>query len=154
MRNRFESSEVAQGRFRPLGESQLPKGQSVVTAHQLERITWSLENTPEQISIDSPLPGTQWPLRDLLPDTNLASSHEVLVQHNLQRYTQRALACLTPREATVICRRFGLGDRSAETLDQISRDLHLSRERVRQITGTALEKLKQHKSILQACLEQ
>ena len=34
IRSRFESSEVAQGRFRPLGESQLPKGQSVVTAHQ------------------------------------------------------------------------------------------------------------------------
>jgi len=120
----------------------------------LERIAWSLENTPEQISIDNPLPGTQWPLRDLLPDTHQASSHEVLVQHNLQRYTQHALACLTPREAAIICRHFGLGDRPAETLDQIGRDLNLSRERVRQINSAALDKLKQHKAILQACLEQ
>jgi len=39
-------------------------------------------------------------------------------------------------------------------LDQIGRDLNLSRERVRQITSAALDKLKQHKAILQACLEQ
>jgi enamine deaminase RidA (YjgF/YER057c/UK114 family) len=37
---------------------------------------------------------------------------------------------------------------------QIGRDLNISRERVRQITTTALEKLKQHKAMLQACLEQ
>ena len=78
----------------------------------------------------------------------------VLVQHALQRYTQDALACLTPREATVISRRFGLGDRPVETLEQIGRALNISRERVRQITTTALDKLKQHKAMLQACLEQ
>jgi RNA polymerase sigma factor (sigma-70 family) len=120
----------------------------------LERVAWSLEHTPEQISIDNPLPGKQWPLREMLPDTHLVSSHEVLVQHALQRYTQDALACLTPREAAVISRRFGLGDTPVETLEQIGRDLHISRERVRQITATALDKLKQHKAMLQACLEQ
>lgn len=119
----------------------------------LERIAWSLENIPEQISIDNPLPRIQWPLRDLLPDTRLASSDEVLVQHNLRRYTQHALACLTPREAAVICRRCGLDDRPVETLEQIGRALHLSRERIRQITSAALDKLKRHKAISQACLE-
>src|SRR2546425_1868128 len=38
------------------------------------------------------------------------------------------------------------------TLEQIGRDLNISRERVRQITTTALDKLKQHKAMLQACL--
>ena len=84
----------------------------------------------------------------------MSASHEALIQHTLQRYTQAALACLTPREAAVISRRFGLGDRPVETLEQIGCDLHISRERVRQITATALEKLKQHKAMLQACLEQ
>ena len=68
-----------------------------------------------------PTPGKQWPLRELLPDTRLTSSHEVLVQHALQRYTQDALTCLTPREAIVISRRFGLGDHPVETLEQIGR---------------------------------
>jgi RNA polymerase sigma factor (sigma-70 family) len=136
------------------GRTPTPQEIAQRTDIPLERIAWSLEHTPEQISIDNPLPGKQWPLRELLPDTRLTSSHEVLVQHALQRYTQDALACLTPREAAVISRRFGLGDSPVETLEQIGRDLNISRERVRQITTTALDKLKQHKAMLQACLEQ
>jgi len=136
------------------GRTPTPQEIAQRTDIPLERVAWSLEHTPEQISIDNPLPGKQWPLRELLPDTRLTSSHEVLVQHTLQRYTQDALACLTPREAAVISRRFGLGDHPVETLEQIGRDLNISRERVRQITTTALDKLKQHKAMLQACLEQ
>jgi RNA polymerase sigma factor (sigma-70 family) len=136
------------------GRNPTPQEIAQRTDIPLERVAWSLEHIPEQISIDNPLPGKQWPLRELLTDTHLISSHEVLVQHAIQRYTQNALACLTPREATVISRRFGLGDRPVETLEQIGRDLHISRERVRQITTTALDKLKQHKAMLQACLEQ
>src|SRR5499427_6130702 len=120
----------------------------------LERVQWSLDNTPEPISIDSPLPGKDRTLSNLLPETRLPTSYEVLVQHNLRRYTQRALACLTPREATIISRRFGLHDRPAETLEQISCDLHISRERVRQIATEALDKLKQHEAMLLACAEQ
>ena len=136
------------------GRTPTPQEIAQRTDISLERIAWSLEHTPEQISIDNPPPGKQWPLRELLPDTRLSGSHEVLIQHTLQRYTQAALTCLTPREAAVISRRFGLGDRPVETLEQIGRDLHISRERVRQITTTAMEKLKQHKAMLQACLEQ
>jgi RNA polymerase sigma factor (sigma-70 family) len=136
------------------GRTPTPQEIAQRTDISLERVIWSLEHTPEQISIDNPLPGKRWPLRELLPDTRLTGSHEVLVQHALRRYTQDALACLTPREAAVITRRFGLDDRPVETLEQIGRDLHISRERVRQITTTALDKLKQHKAMLQACLEQ
>ena len=120
----------------------------------LERVQWSLENTPEPISIDSPLPGQDWTLRHVLPDTNTPSSDEVLVQRNLRRHIQCALACLTPREAAIICRHFGLGDRPAETLGQIGRDFHISRERVRQITIEALDKLKRHEAMRLASLEQ
>ncbi len=120
----------------------------------LERVQWSLDNTPEPISIDSPLPGQERALSHLLPETRLPTSYEVLVQHNLRRYTQRALACLTPREAAIICRRFGLNDCPAETLEQISGDLRISRERVRQIATEALDKLKQHEAMRLACAEQ
>jgi RNA polymerase primary sigma factor len=120
----------------------------------LERVKWSLENTPEPLSIDSPLPGQERALSTLLPDTRIPNSDELLVQHNLRRHTRRALACLTPREAAIICRRFGLDDRPAETLEQISRDLRISRERVRQIATEALDKLKRHEAMLLASLEQ
>lgn len=119
----------------------------------LERVQWSLENAPEPISIDSPLPGQDRALRHVLPDTHTPNSDEVLVQRHLHRHTQRALACLTPREAAIICRHFGLGDRPTETFEQIGRDLHLSRERVRQIATEALDKLKRHEAMRLASLE-
>ena len=72
------------------GRTPSPQEIAQRTDISLERVAWSLEHTPEQISIDNPLPGKQWPLRELLPDTRLTSSHEVLVQHALQRYTQDA----------------------------------------------------------------
>jgi len=120
----------------------------------LERVKWSLENTPEPISIDSPLPGQDRTLRHVLPDTNTPSSDEVLVQRHRRHHIQRALACLTPREAAIICRYFGLDDQPAETFGQIGHDFHLSRERVRQIAIEALDKLKHHEAMRLASLEQ
>lgn len=120
----------------------------------LERVERSLNNAPEPISIDNPLPGQQHSLKDLLPDTRLPASNEVLMHAKLRQHTQRALQCLTPREVAIISRRFGLDDCPAETLEKIGRDLHISRERVRQIVMEALEKLKQHEAMSLAVLEQ
>jgi RNA polymerase primary sigma factor len=120
----------------------------------LERVERSLKNSPEPVSIDNPLPGQERSLKELLPDTRLPASHELLMQHKLRRHTQRALECLTAREADIISRRFGLEDRPAETLEQIGRDLRISRERVRQIAMEALDKLKQNEAIFLAALEQ
>jgi RNA polymerase primary sigma factor len=124
---------------------------SEVPATRIER---SLAYAPEAISIDSTLPGQNRALSDLLPDLRILPSSEMVIQRKLRRYTQRALGCLTAREADIICRRFGLDDRPAETLEQIGDALHISRERVRQITLGALNKLKQHEAMFQAALEQ
>jgi RNA polymerase primary sigma factor len=124
---------------------------SEVPAGRIER---SLKHMPEAISIDSILPGQTRALSDLLPDIRIPSSSEMVIQRKLRRYTQRALGCLTPREADIICRRFGLDDRPSETLEQIGHALHISRERVRQITLGALNKLKQHEAMFMAALEQ
>jgi RNA polymerase sigma factor (sigma-70 family) len=119
----------------------------------LERVQRSLEYTPELISLDSPLPGQDRTLQQVLPDTHTPGSEAVLDQGTLHRNLQRALACLTPRETMVICRYFGLDDRPAETLAQIGRDCHLSRERVRQIVKEALAKLKRHEAMRLVSLE-
>jgi RNA polymerase sigma factor (sigma-70 family) len=120
-------------------------------------VTWverSLTLLQQPVSLDYPLQGRDSTLRDLLPDTQACTSHELLVQQSLHEHTRRALACLAPREAAIICRRFGLQGHSPETLEQIGRNLHLSHERVRQIATVALDKLKQHEAMRLASLEQ
>jgi RNA polymerase sigma factor (sigma-70 family) len=120
----------------------------------LARVQWGLEHTLEPISIHSPLPGQDRTWQQVLPDTHTPGSEAVLVQRTLRRHIQRALACLTSRETTIICRYFGLDDRPAATLGQIGRECHLSRERVRQIVNEALTKLKRHEAMRLASLEQ
>jgi RNA polymerase primary sigma factor len=134
----------------------------VPTAHEIaqslamspEQVAWCLERLPEPLSFDQLLPGQDRTLGDVLADTQTPTSHDAMLEHRLRHYTQQALACLTPREATIIQRRFGLQGSPVATLEQIGHDLRLSRERVRQLTVGALAKLKQHEAMRLAFLEQ
>ena len=49
---------------------------------------------------------------------------------------------LTPREQEVIRQRYGLKDGRAKTLEEVGREFHVTRERIRQIEAKALRKLK------------
>ena len=119
-----------------------------------EQVEWCLERLPEPLSLDQLLPGQDRTLSDVLADVQTPTSHDTMLEHRLEYHTQQALACLTPREATIIRRRFGLQGTPVATLEQIGHDLRLSRERVRQLTVGALAKLKQHEAMRLAFLEQ
>jgi RNA polymerase primary sigma factor len=65
-----------------------------------------------------------------------------VIQANLRETTTRVLQTLTPREERVLRLRFGIGVSTDHTLEQVSRQFSLSRERIRQIEARALRKLK------------
>jgi RNA polymerase primary sigma factor len=52
---------------------------------------------------------------------------------------------LTPREEKILRMRYGIGEKTDYTLDEISREFDLTRERIRQIEAKALQKLQQSK---------
>jgi RNA polymerase primary sigma factor len=89
----------------------------------------------------------------MLADPQAHSSQDVLVHQALITHTQRALADLSPREAEVLRRRYGLHGKSGETLRQIGEDLHLSHERIRQIEAEALSKLRLQSAALRVFLD-
>jgi RNA polymerase primary sigma factor len=83
-------------------------------------------------------------LGDVLADTESASPEDVATTHTLRDEVQRVLeSVLTPREQLVLQLRFGLGNGQAHPLEQVGRELGITRERVRQIEAGALAKLRQ-----------
>ena len=70
----------------------------------------------------------------------LADPELVVVDANFREVLQRIMATLSPREEKIICMRFGIGEKSDHTLEETGRVFGVTRERIRQIEDTAIEK--------------
>jgi RNA polymerase primary sigma factor len=95
-------------------------------------------------SFSAPLAGTDsLSLEDSLEDAAARDPVEEVDRVEVRGELSRLLLVLNPRERRIIDWRFGLSDEDPQTLEDIGKRLNLSRERVRQITGRALEKLRE-----------
>ncbi len=81
-------------------------------------------------------------LEDLIEDESLTPVDDALIASSFHEQLQNLLDNLDDKERTIIDRRFGLGDLEPQTLAEIGADLHLSRERIRQLEERALNKLR------------
>jgi len=137
-----------------LGRSPTPGEIAAHLAMPLERVERTLALGHEPVSLDRPVAEEdKRTLGEVLADTKAWVGQESIIQQELVDRTHRALEGLTPREAEVIRRHFGLHGQPEETLRQIGLDLHLSHERVRQIEAEALAKLKRQGAPLRVFLE-
>ena len=108
-----------------------------------EVVRMTLMLVPRSVSLDTRVGREQdTQLGDLLEDGH-ATPEQELTREALHDDLEALLEELTSREAAVIRLRYGLEDDTPQTLSQIGEDLHLSRERVRQIESRALLKLRQ-----------
>jgi RNA polymerase primary sigma factor len=107
----------------------------------------------EPISLETPSGKEDGPLKYFIVDAAATSPlDEVLKEQRLQTADQ-ALQVLAPREKEIIKMRFGIGDNAEYTLEEIGQRFGLSRERIRQLEGKALAKLKSSPT-LKRCYEQ
>jgi RNA polymerase primary sigma factor len=72
----------------------------------------------------------------------VVSPLEAVIKANLSEQTSRVLSTLTPREEKVLRMRFGIGEKSDHTLEEVGQDFEVTRERIRQIEAKALRKLR------------
>jgi len=97
----------------------------------------------EPISLETPIGEEEDShLGDFIEDKNAVSPIEAVIFSNLKDQTRSVLKSLTPREELVLKMRFGVGEGSEHTLEEVGRSFNVTRERIRQIESKALRKLR------------
>jgi RNA polymerase primary sigma factor len=97
----------------------------------------------EPISLETPIGEEEDShLGDFIEDRMAVSPIEAVLVSNLRDQTRKVLKSLTPREEQVLKMRFGVGDGSEHTLEEVGRSFNVTRERIRQIESKALRKLR------------
>jgi len=81
-------------------------------------------------------------LADFIRDDKAVSPFEAACAQDRDEQARTLLAMLTPREAKILRLRFGIGEKSEHTLEEVGKQFALTRERIRQIEAKALEKLR------------
>ena len=102
-----------------------------------------LKIAQEPISLETPIGEEEDShLGDFIEDRQVVSPAEAVINLNLREQTETVLKTLTPREERVIKMRFGVGDGSEHTLEEVGQNFYVTRERIRQIEAKALRKLR------------
>jgi RNA polymerase primary sigma factor len=109
----------------------------------VDKVHKILKIAKEPISLETPIGEEEDShLGDFIEDKNTASPSESMVNASLADTTRKVLATLTPREERVLRLRFGIGQPSDHTLEEVGQDFEVTRERIRQIEAKALRKLR------------
>jgi RNA polymerase primary sigma factor len=109
----------------------------------LDKVRKVLKIAKEPISLETPIGEEEDShLGDFIEDKSVVSPAEAVINMNLSEQTRRVLKTLTPREEKVLRMRFGIGEKSDHTLEEVGQDFEVTRERIRQIEAKALRKLR------------
>jgi RNA polymerase primary sigma factor len=113
----------------------------------VEKVKNIIKITKEPISLEAPIGNEDdGKFGDFVEDRTSVSPMEYVLKSDLKGQIDNVLEQLSDREKAVIRMRFGLlDDESDRTLEEIGKELNVTRERVRQIESSALKKLKHPK---------
>ena len=109
----------------------------------IEEVKETLDMSLATISLDTPIGDDEEDcLVDFVEDTKFESPVDNITKKDLKEQLLKVMDSLDPREKTVLIKRYGLEDGEPMTLEEIGKELDLSRERIRQIEEKALRKMR------------
>ncbi len=110
-----------------------------------EVISEYLRSASKPISMDAPVyEEDERSIHETIPNTDTPSPDNILLNESLKLEISRSLSVLSIREQSILQMFFGLNFNHPLTLDEISKELNLTRERVRQLKDKAIKHLKNH----------
>jgi RNA polymerase primary sigma factor len=126
-----------------LGRDPSPEEIAERMDYPLEKVKKVLKIAKEPISLETPIGDEEdSSLGDFIEDKKAVAPAEEVVNSKLSEQIALVLAELTPREEQVLRKRFGIGEKSDHTLEEVGKLFNVTRERIRQIEAKALRKLR------------
>jgi RNA polymerase primary sigma factor len=126
-----------------LGRDPTPEEIAERMDYPLEKVKKVLKIAKEPISLETPIGDEEdSSLGDFIEDKKATAPSEEVVNTKLGEQIAKVLADLTPREEQVLRKRFGIGEKSDHTLEEVGKLFNVTRERIRQIEAKALRKLR------------
>jgi RNA polymerase primary sigma factor len=109
----------------------------------VSKVKWMLKVSWTPISLESPVgDDDDNELGMFVEDETTPSPSQIVYQEMLRERINEVLSTLSPREARILRLRFGLDDNQPNTLEEVGQKFGLTRERIRQIEGKALRRLR------------
>jgi len=125
-----------------LGRKPLPEEIAQDTGLQVEKVKNTLKVAKRTVSLENHVGEGDTELGALIEDKKSTSPLEAVINRDLREKIHRMLNTLSPKEERILRMRFGLGDETPHTLEEVGQIFGVSRERIRQIEAQALRKLK------------
>ncbi|MCC8194407.1 MAG: RNA polymerase sigma factor RpoD [Deltaproteobacteria bacterium] len=126
-----------------LGRDPTPEEIAERMDYPIDKVKKVLKIAKEPISLETPIGDEEdSSLGDFIEDKRAVAPAEEVVNTKLSEQITSVLADLTPREEQVLRKRFGIGEKSDHTLEEVGKLFNVTRERIRQIEAKALRKLR------------
>ncbi|MEE2671228.1 MAG: RNA polymerase sigma factor RpoD [Bdellovibrionota bacterium] len=126
-----------------LGREPTPEEIAERMEMSVEKVKKVFKISKEPISLETPIGEEEdSSLGDFIEDKKIISPADAVTSITLSEQTRSVLSTLTPREEKVLRMRFGIGEKSDHTLEEVGQDFFVTRERIRQIEAKALRKLR------------
>jgi RNA polymerase primary sigma factor len=108
-----------------------------------DKVRKLLKAARQPVSLEAPAgPEDDAHLGDFVEDDRVIPADDAVIETDLAEQVRKVLATLTPREEKILRLRFGIGEKSEHTLEEVGNDFSVTRERIRQIEAKALRKLR------------
>ncbi len=134
---------VSRQLLQELGHDPSPEEIAAEMNMPVDKVREILKIAQEPVSLETPIGEEEDShLGDFIPDEDASEPSEAASYTLLKEQLVEVLSTLTPREEKVLKLRFGLEDGRTRTLEEVGKEFHVTRERIRQIEAKALRKLR------------